>query len=88
MRVGIAEDVSLLREGISAILAGAGHEILWAVSDADQLRARFSEAASAAAEPDVVVIDVRMPPGNMDDGLRAAVEIRAAHPGVGILVLS
>ena len=62
--------------------------MLWAVPDADQLRARFDGSVSADVIPDVLVVDVRMPPGNTDDGLRAAVEIRTSHPAVGILVIS
>ncbi|MFI6347156.1 response regulator [Streptomyces sp. NPDC050560] len=83
MRVTLAEDSTLLREGLARLLAEEGHEVLAAVGDADSLL-----AAVAAEPPDVVVVDVRMPPGHTDEGLRAALAIRERTPAVGVLVLS
>ncbi|WP_242902206.1 response regulator [Actinomadura terrae] len=83
MRVMLAEDSTLLREGLMRLLAEEGHEVAAAVGDGDAL-----VAAVAAAPPDVVVVDVRMPPTHTDEGLRAALEIRRRWPGVGVLVLS
>ncbi|WP_067185752.1 response regulator transcription factor [Microtetraspora niveoalba] len=83
MRVILAEDSALLREGLVRLLADEGHDVLAAVGDADAL-----VAAVERDRPDVVVTDVRMPPGHTDEGLRAALEIRGRHPGVGVLVLS
>ncbi|MGI5493510.1 response regulator [Microtetraspora malaysiensis] len=83
MRVILAEDSTLLREGLVRLLAEEGHEVLAAVGDAEALL-----AAVAAQEPDVVVADVRMPPTHTDEGLRAALEIRRRRPDVKVLVLS
>ncbi|MEU5879044.1 response regulator transcription factor [Spirillospora sp. NPDC047279] len=83
MRVMLAEDSTLLREGLVRLLAEEGHEVVAAVGDADALL-----AAVEAAPPDVVVVDVRMPPTHTDEGLRAALEIRRRWPAVGVLVLS
>ncbi len=83
MRVVIAEDAALMREGLIALLQRFGHEVVRAVADADALL-----EAVAADLPDIVITDVRMPPRNQDDGLRAAVAIRSRHPGIGVLVLS
>lgn len=83
MRVTLAEDSTLLREGLVRLLAEEGHEVLAAVGDAGQLL-----TAVAHEQPDVVVADVRMPPTHTDEGLRAALEIRDRWPGVGVLVLS
>ncbi|GHF35201.1 DNA-binding response regulator [Kitasatospora xanthocidica] len=83
MRVTLAEDSTLLREGLVRLLAEEGHEVLAAVGDATALT-----AAVAARRPDIVVVDIRMPPTHTDEGLRAAVEIRARWPEVGVLVLS
>ncbi|GAA2253483.1 response regulator transcription factor [Streptomyces amakusaensis] len=83
MRVILAEDSTLLREGLVRLLAEEGHEVLAAVGDAEQLL-----EAVEAHTPDVVVADVRMPPTHTDEGLRAALEIRRRRPGVGVLVLS
>ncbi|MFE7312302.1 response regulator [Streptomyces sp. NPDC057555] len=79
----IAEDSALLREGLVHLLADEGHEVAAAVGDADALL-----AAVAAGPPDVAVLDVRMPPSHTDEGLRAALRLRAEHPRVGVLVLS
>ncbi|WP_053730487.1 DNA-binding response regulator [Streptomyces sp. WM6378] len=82
MRVILAEDSTLLREGLVRLLAEEGHEVV-ATGDASALL-----AAVSAAPPDVVVVDVRMPPTHTDEGLRAALTIRRDHPRVGVLVLS
>ncbi|GAA4608154.1 response regulator transcription factor [Actinoallomurus liliacearum] len=82
MRVVLAEDSVLLREGLIQILGRFGHETT-AVADAPAL-----VAAVAADPPDIVVTDVRMPPGHRDEGLRAALELRRDHPGLPVLVLS
>ncbi|GAA3943409.1 response regulator transcription factor [Actinomadura viridis] len=83
MRVVIAEDSVLLREGLSQILTRSGHVVAAAVGDAPALA-----AAVAEDRPDIVVTDVRMPPGFRDEGLRAALALRAEHPGLPVLVLS
>ncbi|WP_018350445.1 response regulator [Longispora albida] len=83
MRITLAEDSALLRDGLARLLADEGHEVVAAVGDAGALI-----AAVAADQPDVVVTDVRMPPGHTDEGLRAALEIRRRWPEVGVLVLS
>lgn len=83
MRVVIAEDQALLREGLSHLFEAGGHSVLAAVDDADRLRAAVSEHS-----PDLAVVDVRMPPSFTDEGIRAAQWIRDAHPDVGVLVLS
>ncbi len=83
MRVVIAEDSVLLREGIARLLGEAGHDVVGQAGDAEDLLRKVR-----AHKPDVAVIDVRMPPTQTDEGLRAAREIRAELPGVGLLVLS
>lgn len=83
MRIVIAEDGVLLRAGLTRLLAEGGDEVVAAVGDADAL-----VAAVERHRPDLAVVDVRMPPTHTDDGLRAALEIRARWPEVGILVLS
>jgi DNA-binding NarL/FixJ family response regulator len=83
MRVLIAEDSVLLREGISRLLADAGLEVVAAVGDADA-----ALDAVAAHRPDIVVMDVRMPPTHTDEGIRAALRLRREHPEVAVLVLS
>ncbi|MFC9588341.1 response regulator [Streptomyces sp. NPDC056944] len=83
LRVVLAEDSVLLREGLIGLLARFGHEVVAAVGDAEALR-----EAVAAHEPDIVVTDVRMPPGFQDEGLRAAVALRAERPALPVLVLS
>ncbi|MER5736291.1 MULTISPECIES: response regulator transcription factor [unclassified Streptomyces] len=83
LRVVLAEDGVLLREGLIGLLSRFGHEVVAAVGDAGALR-----AAVAAHDPDVVLTDVRMPPGFQDEGLRAAVALRAERPGLPVLVLS
>lgn len=83
MRVVLAEDQALLREGLGRLFVDAGHEVLASVDDADRLRAAVSEHT-----PDLAVVDVRMPPTFTDEGIKAAHWIRSAHPEVGVLVLS
>ncbi|MGW2018908.1 response regulator [Streptomyces sp. NPDC001927] len=83
LRVVLAEDSVLLREGLIGLLARFGHEVVAAVGDADAMR-----AAVTAHDPDIVVTDVRMPPGFQDEGLRAAVALRAERPHLPVLVLS
>ncbi|APY88130.1 DNA-binding response regulator [Streptomyces alfalfae] len=83
MRVILAEDSTLLREGLVRLLAEEGHEVLAAVGDADALLHAVERDV-----PDVVVTDIRMPPDHTDGGLRAAVRIREERPEVGVLVLS
>jgi len=83
VRVVIAEDQVLLREGLRRLFEDAGHDVLAAVDDADRLRAAVSEYT-----PDLAVVDVRMPPSFSDEGIRAASWIRDVHPEVGVLVLS
>jgi DNA-binding NarL/FixJ family response regulator len=83
LRVVIAEDAALLREGLVAIIEGAGHQVMAAVEDADALLAFV-----AHTRPDLVVTDIRMPPTHTDEGLRAATAIRASHPEIAVLVLS
>jgi DNA-binding NarL/FixJ family response regulator len=82
MRLVIAEDAALLREGLSLILTNAGHRVT-AVADAEGL------LAAVAADPhDVVITDIRMPPDFRDEGLHAALQLRQDHPGLPVLVLS
>ena len=83
LRIVVADDDALLREGIASLLQDAGHEVVGRSGDADDLLLKVRSYC-----PDVAVVDVRMPPGYADDGLVAAAEIRRTHPGVGVLVLS
>lgn len=83
LRVTLAEDSSLLREGLVGILNRFGHEVIDAVADADAL----SEAVHRQ-RPDILITDVRMPPRNANDGLKTAVELRQSFPGLPVLVLS
>lgn len=109
MRVILAEDSTLLREGLVRLLLEEGHEVLAAVGDGDALVAAVETSAAAndgepsvdgsyrdgsggssggSGLPEVVVVDVRMPPTHTDEGLRAALVIRERWPSVGVLVLS
>ncbi|MFD4786695.1 LuxR C-terminal-related transcriptional regulator [Streptomyces sp. NPDC058459] len=88
MRVVIAEDSVLLREGLTRLLTDLGHEVVAGVADAEALLATIAELAGRGELPDVVVADVRMPPTHTDEGVRAAVELRGRHPELGVLVLS
>jgi DNA-binding NarL/FixJ family response regulator len=83
MRVVIAEDAGLLREGLTAMLTDRGHEVCAAVADAEALLGAVKEH-----DPDVAVVDIRMPPTHTDEGLRAALQLRAEHPATGVLVFS
>jgi DNA-binding NarL/FixJ family response regulator len=83
MRVVIAEDSVLLREGLTRLVSSAGIDVLAAVGDADELL-----AAVSAHQPDAVIVDVRMPPSHTDEGIRAALVIRQQWPAVAVLVLS
>ena len=83
MRIVIAEDAVLMREGLRSLLAGEGHDVVAGVGDADGLRAAVREL-----DPDLAIIDVRMPPTQTDEGARAAVELRAERPGLSVLLLS
>ncbi len=83
MRLVLADDSVLLREGLSRLLQEAGFEVVATAGDGDEVVRMAGEAG-----PDVAVIDIRMPPSYTDEGLRAADEIRRRHPAVGVLVLS
>ncbi|MEV8360937.1 response regulator transcription factor [Streptomyces niveus] len=86
LRVVLAEDSVLLRAGLTELLTRGGHEVIAAVGDAQALARAVDDARPAL--PDLVITDVRMPPGQHDEGLRAALELRARHPGLPVLVLS
>jgi DNA-binding NarL/FixJ family response regulator len=83
MRVVIVEDSALFREGLARLLADAGHDIVAKAADATAL-----ESAVHQTQPDVAIIDIRMPPDHADDGARVARRLRSAYPDLGILVLS
>ena len=83
MRVAIAEDSVLLRAGVARLLGDAGFDVVAQCGDADELLRYVS-----SQPPDVVIVDIRLPPTHSDEGMRAALEIRARQPSVGVLVLS
>ena len=83
MRVVVAEDTMLTREGIVRLLEGAGVEVVEQVEDGDALLRKV-----AATKPDVAIVDIKMPPTHTDEGLVAAERIRERHPAVGVLLLS
>jgi len=83
VRVVIADDAVLLREGVARLLAEAGMEIVGMAADADELLLKVR-----SYKPDVAIVDIRMPPTHTNEGLRAAQEIRERHPDVGVLLLS
>jgi DNA-binding NarL/FixJ family response regulator len=83
VRVVIADDSRLLREGIASLLRGEGIDVAAQAASAEELL-----AAVDAHAPDVAIVDIRMPPGQTDEGIRAAHEIRRRHPGMGIVLLS
>jgi DNA-binding NarL/FixJ family response regulator len=83
VRVVIADDSVLLREGVASLLEDAGFDVVGQAGDPDDLLLKVR-----SYDPDVVIIDIRMPPTHTDEGLRAAQTIRERHPGVGVLVLS
>ena len=83
MQLVIAEDTVLVREGLAGLLEDAGHTVLARVGDAESLLAVVAEH-----EPELAIVDVRMPPTYIDEGMKAAVEIRRLHPQTAVLVLS
>jgi DNA-binding NarL/FixJ family response regulator len=83
VRIVIAEDTALLREGLAGLLEDAGHSVVARVGDADALLAVVEEHA-----PELAIVDVRMPPTYEDEGMKAAAEIRRSHPDTAVLVLS
>ena len=83
LRIVVADDSALLREGIASLLEDAGHEVVGRSGSADDLLVKVRSLA-----PDIAIVDVRMPPGNADDGLVAAAEISRSQPDVAVLVLS
>jgi DNA-binding NarL/FixJ family response regulator len=83
LRIVVAEDNALLREGIASLLEDAGHQVVGRVGDTADLMLKVRSYT-----PDVAIVDVRMPPGYADDGLVAAAEIRRSYPAVAVLVLS
>jgi DNA-binding NarL/FixJ family response regulator len=83
LRLVLADDAVLLREGLVRLLTEQGHDVVAVVGDGPAL-----VAAAAQHQPDLSIVDVRMPPSHTDEGLRAAVEMRAARPGAPVLVLS
>lgn len=83
MRIAIAEDSLLLREGLARLLGESGFEVVAQVEDPDDLLLKVR-----SFRPDVAIVDIRLPPTHNDEGLRAALEIREKHPSVGVLVLS
>jgi DNA-binding NarL/FixJ family response regulator len=83
MRVAIAEDSVLLRDGLARLLDDAGVDVVAQCGTADELLLKVN-----SFPPDVVILDIRLPPTHNDEGLRAAIEIRDRHPSVGVLVLS
>lgn len=85
LRVVIAEDSAVLRDGLVALLTRRGHQVLTARPDADAL---LAEIPTLPEPPDVAVLDVRMPPTFTDEGLRAALTLRREQPGVGVLLFS
>jgi len=87
VRVAVADDAVLFREGVARLLVEAGFDVVGQAADADELLAIIREAP-ASRLPDVALIDIRMPPSHTTEGLIAAKTIRAEHPEVGVLVLS
>jgi DNA-binding NarL/FixJ family response regulator len=83
VRVVIADDSRLLREGIASLVRGEGIEVVAQAANAEELLAAVGEH-----EPDVAIVDIRMPPTQTDEGIQAAHEIRRRHPGMGIVLLS
>ena len=83
LRIVLADDATVIREGLARLLAEEGFDVVAQVGDADDLLAHVDRD-----QPDIAIVDIRMPPTFTDEGLVAAQEIRAAHPDVGVLVLS
>ncbi|MGV8909573.1 MAG: response regulator [Propionicimonas sp.] len=88
MRLLVADDAALIRAGIVGLLERAGHEVVAEAADAPELLAQCRRLATESGLPELVITDVRMPPSMTDDGLRAAVQLREAYPGLPILLLS
>jgi len=88
MRIVLAEDAALLRAGLVGLLQRAGHTVVAEVEDAPSLETAVADCAAGEGLPDIVITDVRMPPGMTDDGLRAAVALRERHPRLPIVILS
>lgn len=94
-RVALADDSVLLREGLARLFQEAGYEVVATFGDAESLVASLdgpgadgSDGSEAATAPDLVVLDIRMPPTFRDEGVRAGIAIKAAHPAIGVLLLS
>jgi DNA-binding NarL/FixJ family response regulator len=83
MRVILVEDQALLREGLAGLIRDAGHQVVASFGDCDGI-----EDAVSAHSPDVVILDVRLPPTFTDEGTRAAAALKATRPGLGVLLLS
>lgn len=88
MRIVICEDSALLREGLVRLLEDAGHEVIAAFADTAGLDELIATGAIGAQQPELCVLDVRLPPSYTDEGIRAALRIREAHPQLPLLVLS
>lgn len=89
MRILVADDAALIRAGLVGLLERAGHRVVAEAGDAPELIAQCARLAEGPdGLPDLVITDVRMPPTMTDDGLRAAVQLRASHPGLPMLIVS
>ena len=88
LRVAIAEDSAILRDGLAALLGRRGHEVVAAVGDGETLVHEVDGLTAAGTPPHVVVADIRMPPSHTDEGLRAALALRAEYPRLGVLLFS
>ena len=88
MKIILADDATLIREGLAGLLERLGNQVIAQAEDAPSLIKAVDQVYSGDQVPDVLITDVRMPPGMSDDGLRAAVQIREKYPDLGIMVLS
>lgn len=88
MRIVLADDAALLREGLASLLERAGHKVVAQTDNADDISRIIENLAQNEGLPDMLITDVRMPPHMRDDGLRAAVEVRRSYPELAIMVLS
>ena len=88
MRLLVADDAALIRAGLVGLLERAGHAVVAEAGDAPELLAQCRRLAVGEGLPDLVITDVRMPPSMTDDGLRAAVQLRASYPGLPVLMVS
>lgn len=88
MRILIAEDSALLREALAALVERFGHTVVATAATAPELESAFTQLFDAKQPPDLIITDVRMPPGNKSDGLLAALSIRTQHPCQPVMVLS